>query len=43
MLGEGFDHPYLSVASVFSIFASLAPFVQFVGRIYARHQARRSW
>lgn len=33
MLGEGFDHPYLSVASVFSIFASLAPFVQFVGRI----------
>lgn len=33
MLGEGFDHPYLSVAAVFSIFASLSPFVQFVGRI----------
>ncbi len=33
MLSEGFDHPYLSVAAVFSIFASLSPFVQFVGRI----------
>ncbi|MBU0610787.1 MAG: DEAD/DEAH box helicase family protein [Armatimonadetes bacterium] len=33
MLGEGFDHPYLSVAAVFSIFAQLSPFVQFVGRI----------
>jgi superfamily II DNA or RNA helicase len=32
-LGEGFDHPYLSVAAVFSIFRELAPFVQFVGRI----------
>lgn len=32
-LGEGFDHPYLSVATVFSIFANLSPFVQFVGRI----------
>lgn len=33
MLGEGFDHPYLSVAMVGSIFANLSPFVQFVGRI----------
>jgi hypothetical protein len=33
MLGEGFDHPHLAVAAVFSIFASLSPFVQFVGRI----------
>lgn len=33
MLGEGFDHPFLSVAAVFSIFANLSPFVQFVGRI----------
>lgn len=33
MLGEGFDHPYLAVAAVVSIFASLSPFVQFVGRI----------
>lgn len=32
-LGEGFDHVYLSVAAVFSIFRELAPFVQFVGRI----------
>ena len=33
MLGEGFDHPYLSVAAVCSIFSNLSPFVQFVGRI----------
>lgn len=33
MLGEGFDHPYLSVAMVGSIFSNLSPFVQFVGRI----------
>jgi len=32
-LGEGFDHKYLSVAAVLSIFSNLAPFVQFVGRI----------
>ncbi len=32
-LGEGFDHPYLSIAAVFSIFSNLSPFVQFVGRI----------
>jgi superfamily II DNA or RNA helicase len=32
-LGEGFDHPYLSVAAVCSIFANLSPFVQFVGRV----------
>ncbi len=32
-LGEGYDHPYLSVAAVFSVFANLSPFVQFVGRI----------
>jgi superfamily II DNA or RNA helicase len=33
MLGEGFDHRYLSVAMVASIFANLSPFVQFVGRV----------
>ncbi|WFU81294.1 DEAD/DEAH box helicase family protein [Bradyrhizobium sp. CIAT3101] len=33
MLGEGFDHRYLSVAMVGSIFANLGPFVQFVGRV----------
>ncbi|MBN2133138.1 MAG: DEAD/DEAH box helicase family protein [Sedimentisphaerales bacterium] len=32
-LGEGFDHSYLSVAAVCSIFSELSPFVQFVGRI----------
>jgi len=32
-LGEGFDHPFLSVAAVFSIFSNLSPFIQFVGRI----------
>jgi hypothetical protein len=32
-LGEGFDHPYLAVAAVFSIYSNLSPFVQFVGRI----------
>ncbi len=32
-LGEGFDHPYLAVAAVFSLFANLSPFVQFAGRI----------
>jgi superfamily II DNA or RNA helicase len=33
MLGEGFDHPYLSVAAVFSVFRELSPFVQYVGKI----------
>ncbi len=32
-LGEGFDHPFLSVAAVCSIFSNLSPFAQFVGRI----------
>ncbi len=32
-LGEGFDHPFLSVAAVFTVFSNLSPFVQFVGRI----------
>jgi len=32
-LGEGFDHPHLTVAAVFSIFSNLSPFIQFVGRI----------
>jgi superfamily II DNA or RNA helicase len=32
-LGEGFDHKYLSVAAVFSFFATVSPFIQFVGRI----------
>ena len=32
MLGEGFDHPPLSVAAIFRPFRSLAPYLQFVGR-----------
>ncbi|KXO95818.1 hypothetical protein AXK56_16540 [Tsukamurella pulmonis] len=33
MLGEGFDHPPLSVAAIFRPYRSLAPYVQFVGRV----------
>lgn len=33
MLGEGFDHPHLSVAAIFRPFRTLSPYVQFVGRI----------
>ena len=32
MLGEGFDHPQLSVAAIFRPFRSLGPYLQFVGR-----------
>jgi superfamily II DNA or RNA helicase len=32
MLGEGFDHPQLSVAAIFRPFRSLSPYIQFVGR-----------
>jgi excisionase family DNA binding protein len=33
ILGEGFDHPRLSVAAIFRPFGSLAPYIQFVGRV----------
>lgn len=33
MLGEGFDHPPLSVAAILNPFRSLSPYIQFVGRI----------
>jgi DNA repair protein RadD len=33
MLGEGFDHPKLSIAAIFRPFRSLSPYIQFVGRI----------
>ena len=33
MLGEGFNHPKLSIAAIFRPFRSLSPYVQFVGRI----------
>lgn len=36
MLGEGYDHKYLSVAAIFRPFKSLAPYSQFIGRILRR-------
>ncbi|MDX2093064.1 MAG: DEAD/DEAH box helicase family protein [Kofleriaceae bacterium] len=33
MLGEGFDHPNLSVAAIFRPYRSLSPYIQFVGRV----------
>jgi hypothetical protein len=33
MLGEGFDHQKLSVAAIFRPFRTLAPYIQFIGRI----------
>lgn len=33
MLGEGFDHPPLSVAAIFRPYRTLSPYIQFVGRI----------
>jgi DNA repair protein RadD len=33
MLGEGFDHPSLSIAGIFRPFRSVSAYVQFVGRI----------
>ena len=50
ILGEGFDHPHLSVAAVFRPFRSLSPYVQFVGRVMrvvvqndARHPDNRGY
>jgi len=31
-LGEGFDHPKLSVAAIFRPFRTLSPYIQFIGR-----------
>lgn len=36
MLGEGYDHPYLSVAAIFRPFRNCLPYEQFVGRILRR-------
>lgn len=36
MLGEGYDHPYLSVAAIFRPFRNELPYEQFVGRILRR-------
>lgn len=38
MLGEGFDHPPLSVAAVFRPYRSLSPYIQFVGRVMRVNQ-----
>lgn len=33
MMGEGYDHKYLSIAAIFRPFKSLLPYEQFIGRI----------
>ncbi|MBU3205561.1 DEAD/DEAH box helicase family protein [Clostridium algidicarnis] len=33
MLGEGYDHPYLSIAAIFRPFRNELPYTQFIGRI----------
>lgn len=33
MLGEGYDHPYLSIGAIFRPFKNELPYVQFIGRI----------
>ncbi len=33
MLGEGYDHPFLSIAAIFRPFRNPLPYAQFVGRI----------
>lgn len=33
MLGEGYDHPYLSIAAIFKPFRSTLPYEQFIGRV----------
>jgi DNA repair protein RadD len=36
ILGEGYDHPPLSVAAIFRPFRTLAPYAQFIGRTLRR-------
>ncbi|UZQ49566.1 hypothetical protein [Clostridium kluyveri] len=33
MLGEGYDHPYLSIAAIFRPFRNELPYIQFIGRV----------
>src|SRR6266851_930107 len=40
LLGEGYDHPPLSVAAIFRPFRSLAPYAQFIGRVLRRIAGR---
>ncbi|MDP9025283.1 MAG: DEAD/DEAH box helicase family protein, partial [Candidatus Eremiobacteraeota bacterium] len=39
-LGEGFDHPYLTVAAVCNVYSNLTPFLQFVGRVMRKTSER---
>ena len=38
MLGEGFDHPHISIAAIFRPFRSLPPYAQFIGRALRKIQ-----
>lgn len=38
MLGEGFDHPNISIAAIFRPFRTLPPYAQFIGRALRRIQ-----
>lgn len=38
MLGEGFDHKKLGVAAIFKPFASLNPYIQFIGRVIRKNE-----
>lgn len=38
MLGEGFDHNKLGVAAIFRPFATLNPYIQFIGRVIRRNE-----
>lgn len=41
MLGEGYDHPYLSIAAIFRPFRTDLPYAQFIGRVLRRiHDAQ---
>jgi superfamily II DNA or RNA helicase len=40
LLGEGYDHPPLSIAAIFRPFRSLSPYAQFVGRVLRRIAGR---
>jgi superfamily II DNA or RNA helicase len=42
LLGEGYDHPPLSIAAIFRPFRSLAPYAQFVGRVLRRIAGREA-
>lgn len=37
MLGEGFDHPPLGVAAIFRPYATLNPYIQFIGRVIRKN------